>query len=358
MAKITPILMSGGAGTRLWPLSRKARPKQFHALGGERTLIQDTALRVTGDMFGPPMVVCNAAHADLVREQLLAVGVVARTLILEPEGRNTGPASAVAAAVAAQDDPDALVLLLHADNLVADVSALHRAIAAGVPAAEAGALVIFGITPTGPETGYGYIRAGEPWGEADGPARKVAAFVEKPDLPTAHLYVADSRYTWNAGMFLFRPQAFLDEAAGTAPELTAAARVAAAESPREGDAVRLGAAFLRSPAVAIDTAVFELTEKAVVVSADIGWSDVGNFDALWEGAEKPDLSNAFQGPVIAAGTEGCLVMSDGPTVVVSGVEDLAVIVENGVVLVTRRDNPSAVRAAVEAIKAAGRDDLL
>jgi mannose-1-phosphate guanylyltransferase/mannose-6-phosphate isomerase len=354
MAKITPVLMSGGAGTRLWPLSRRARPKQFHALGGEKTLIQQTALRVTGEMFGPPMVVCNAAHADLVREQLAAVGVTPKALILEPEGRNTGPASAVAAVVAAQDDPDALVLLLHADNLVADVPALHRAIAAGVPAAEGGSLVIFGITPTGPETGYGYIRAAE----GVGPVRKVAEFVEKPNLPTAHLYVADGNYTWNAGMFLFRPQAFLDEAASTAPELAAAAWVAAAEAPREGDAVRLGDAFLRSPAVAIDTAVFELTDKAVVVAADIGWSDVGNYDALWDGAEKPDLSNALKGPVIAADADGCLVMSDGPTVVLAGVEDLAVIVENGVVLVTRRDAPAAVRAAVEAIKAAGREDLL
>ncbi len=354
MARITPVLMSGGAGTRLWPLSRKARPKQFHALGGEQTLIQQTALRVTGPMFGPPMVVCNAAHADLVREQLAAVGVTAKLLILEPEGRNTGPASAIAAAVSAQDDPDALVLLLHADNLVTDVAALHRAIEAGVAAAEDGSLVIFGITPAGPETGYGYIRA-EP---GEGPVRRVAQFVEKPDLATAQRYVADASYTWNAGMFLFRPQVFLDEAAGTAPELAAAAWVAVAEAERQGDAVRLGPAFLRSPAVAIDTAVFELTDRAVVVAADIGWSDVGNYDALWAGAEKPDAGNALQGPVIAAGTDRCLVMSDGPTVVISGVEDLAVIVENGVVLVTRRDAPAAVRAAVEAIKAAGREDLL
>lgn len=354
MAKITPVLMSGGAGTRLWPLSRRARPKQFHALGGARTLIQETALRVTGEMFGPPMVVCNVAHADLVRAQLAAVGVTPKALILEPEGRNTGPASAIAAAVAAQEDPDSLVLLLHADNLVADVPALHRAIEAGVEAAEAGLLVIFGITPTGPETGYGYIRAAE----GEGPVRKVAEFVEKPDLPTASLYVADGNYTWNAGMFLFRPQAFLDEAAATAPELAAAAWVAVKEAPREGDAIRLGAAFLLSPAVAIDTAVFELTDKAVVVAADIGWSDVGNYDALWDGAEKADLSNAFKGPVIAADADGCLVMSDGPTVVLSGVEDLAVIVENGVVLVTRRDAPAAVRAAVEAIRTAGREDLL
>ncbi len=354
MTLITPVLMSGGAGTRLWPLSRKARPKQFHALGGARTLIQETALRVTGPMFGPPLVVCNAAHAGLVREQLAAVGVTPRALILEPEGRNTGPASAIAATVAAEADPDGLVLLLHADNLVADVAALHRSIAAGTAAAEAGSLVIFGITPTGPETGYGYIRAAS----GEGPVRKVAAFVEKPDLATARTYVADPAYSWNAGMFLFRPAVFLAEAARTAPDLAAAALAAVAEAQREGDAVRLGAAFLRCPPVAIDTSVFERTDKAVVVAADIGWSDVGNYDALWAGAEKTGDGNVVQGPALAPGAAGCLAISDGPLVVLAGVENLAVVVENGVVLVTRRDAPGAVRDAVEAVRAAGREDLL
>lgn len=350
---ITPVLMSGGAGTRLWPLSRRDKPKQFHALGGRKTLIQDTALRVSGPPFGPPMVVCNAAHAGLVRDQLAAVGVTPATLILEPEGRNTGPASAIVAALAAQTAPDGLILLLHADNLVADVDALCRAIEAGTPAALAGALVIFGITPTGPETGYGYIRAAA----GDGPARRVAAFVEKPDLATARTYVADPAYSWNAGMFLFRPDVFMAEAGRVAPELAASALEAVAEAPLEGDTVRLGPAFLRSPAVAIDTAVFERTDKAVVVAADIGWRDVGNYDALWAGAEKSAAGDVLQGPVIATQTTGCLVMSDGPNVVVAGVENLAIIVENGVVLVTRRDGAGA-RAAVDAVRAAGRDDLL
>jgi len=354
MTIITPVLMSGGAGTRLWPLSRRSKPKQFHALGGERTLIQDTALRVTGAMFGPPLVVCNAGHADLVREQLAAVGITPRALILEPEGRNTGPASIIAAAVAAELDPDGVILLLHADNLVADVPALHQAIEAGTAAAVEGSLVIFGITPTGPETGYGYIRAGE----GEGAVRKVAAFVEKPDLETARGYVADPAYTWNAGFFLFRASAFLDEARHVAPDLTEASIAALAAAPIDGDAIQLGEAFLRVRPDAIDTAVFERTDKAVVVAAAIGWSDVGNYDALWGGAARTADDNAFQGAVIAAQTSGCLVISDGPPVVLAGVEDLAVIVENGVILVTRRDAPGAVRLAVDAIKAAGRDDLL
>jgi len=352
VSKITPVLMSGGAGTRLWPLSRRARPKQFHALGGARTLIQETALRFTTEAFAPPMVICNAGHADLVRDQLAEVGVTA-ALILEPEGRNTAAAAAVAAAVAEQEGRG-LVLLLSADARVADPAALRAAIAAGAPAAQAGALVIFGIRPTAPETGYGYIRAAP----GPGPARQVAAFVEKPDLAAAQAYLADPTMSWNAGIFLFRPDAFLAETERLAPDLAAAARAAVAEAPRQGDAIRLGAAFLRAPALPVDVAVFEKTDKAQVVAADIGWSDVGAYDALWAEAEKTPEGNALQGPAVAADATGCLAISDGPTVVLAGVEDLAVIVEDGVVLVTRRNAPAAVRAAVEAVRRAGRDDLL
>ncbi|WP_372781669.1 mannose-1-phosphate guanylyltransferase [Phenylobacterium sp.] len=353
MAKITPVLMSGGAGARLWPLSRRAKPKQFHALVGARTLIQDTALRFTTEAFGPPMVICNLAHADLVREQLAAVGVTPRALILEPEGRNTGAAAVVSAAAAEEAGCD-LVLLLSADARVHDPAALRAAIATGAPAAEAGALVIFGITPTAPETGYGYIRA-----EAGEQAvRKVAAFVEKPDLATARRYVADPAYSWNAGIFLFRADAFLREATRVAPDLTVAARAALAQAARAGDTIALGEAFRATPAVPVDVAVFEKTDKAVVVAAAIGWSDVGTYDALWSEAEKTASGDVLQGSVIAADTANCLAVSDGPTVVLSGVEGLAVIVENGVVLVTRRDAPSAVRAAVEAVRQAGREDLL
>jgi mannose-1-phosphate guanylyltransferase/mannose-6-phosphate isomerase len=353
VSKITPVLMSGGAGTRLWPLSRQAKPKQFHALGGARTLIQETALRFTTEAFAPPMVICSAAHADLVRAQLAEVGVTPAALILEPQGRNTGPAAAVAAEIAAADSCD-LVLMVHADARITDPAALRAAVAAGTAAAEGGALVIFGITPTSPETGYGYIRA-----EAgDQIVRKVAEFVEKPDLATAQRYIADPAYSWNAGIFLFRPAAFLAEAARLAPDLAAAARAAVAEAPRDGDAVRLGDAFARSPAVAVDVAIFEKTDKAMVVSADIGWSDVGAYDALWVIGDKTASGDVTLGPVVTADTRDNLTISDGPVVVLAGVEDLAVIVENGVVLVTRRDAPGAVRAAVEAVRAAGRSDLL
>jgi mannose-1-phosphate guanylyltransferase/mannose-6-phosphate isomerase len=351
MGKITPVLMSGGAGTRLWPISRRARPKQFHKLGGKRTLIQDTVLRFTGEAYGAPVVVCNRGHADLVREQLAEVGVTPRALILEPEGRNTAAAAVVAALSA---EAGSLVLLLSADARVADPEALNRAVALGAPAAEAGRLVIFGITPTSPETGYGYIRAGA----GEGSVRPVAAFVEKPDLETARQYLLDPAFSWNAGIFLFRPEALLAEARRLAPDVVQACETAIAESPEAGDTIRLGPAFRHAPAVAVDVAIFERTDRAMVVAADIGWSDVGTYAALWAEADKTAHGDALAGPVIAAGTKDCLVMSDGPTVVVSGVEDLAVIVEDGVVLVVRRDDPGAVRAAVEAVKKAGRDDLL
>jgi mannose-1-phosphate guanylyltransferase/mannose-6-phosphate isomerase len=353
MVKITPVLMSGGAGTRLWPLSTQARPKQFHALGGERTLIQETALRFATDAFAPPIVIGSAAHADLTRAQLAEVGVVASALVLEPEGRHTAAAAAIAALAALEDGAE-LVLLLSADARITNPAALRAAVAAGAPSAQAGALVIFGITPTSPETGYGYIRA-----EAgEGPVRKVAAFVEKPDLAHAQAYLADPTYSWNAGIFLFRPDAFLAEAERTAPDLVAAARAAFDEAGREGDAIRLGEAFRRVPSLPVDVAVFERTDKAVVVSADIGWSDVGAYDALWIEGAKSASGDVLQGSVIVADTRDCLAISDGPTVVLAGVEDLAVVVENGVVLVTRRDAPGAVRAAVEAVRKAGRSDLL
>lgn len=352
MTRITPVLMSGGAGTRLWPLSRRAKPKQFHDLGDGKTLIQDTALRFTTEAFGPPTVICNVQHADLVREQLAGVGLTP-ALILEPEGRNTG-AAAIIAALAVQRAGADLVLLLSADARISDPAALREAISLGAPAAEAGSLVIFGIKPTSPETGYGYIRA-QPGGHA---VRKVAAFVEKPDLETAQAYVADPTYSWNAGIFLFKPSAFLEEARRLAPELAAATQAAFTAARHEGDVLTLGEAFKLAPSIAIDVALFEKTEKAAVVSADIGWNDVGVFDGLWARADKNASGDVLQGPVVTVDTSDCLVISDGPVVVLSNVENLAVIVENGVVLVTRRDAPGAVRAAVEAVRQSGRQDLL
>lgn len=351
--KIIPVLMSGGAGTRLWPLSRTARPKQFHRLGGEHSLIQDTALRLTGEGFAAPVVICAAAHADLARSQLREVGITPQALITEPAPRNTAPASVAAAAYGAEIDPQALMVLMHADNLVADVAALHRAIEAGRAAAEAGEIVLLGLKPTGPSTLYGYIQA-----KGEGAVRKVARFVEKPDLATAQQFIADPNFTWNGGMFLFKAGAFVAQAQALAPDVAAAAQAAVAGAARSGDVVALSEAFLTAPSIAIDVAVMEKTDKASVVEADIGWADVGNWGALWELSEKTASGDALEGEVVAVETKDCLARSDGPVVVLAGVEDVVVVVENGVVLVTRRDAPAAVRAGVEALKAKGRGDLL
>ena len=351
--KITPVLMSGGAGSRLWPLSRNARPKQFHRLGGERAMIQDTALRLTGPLFAPPVVICAAGHAELARDQLAEAGLEPAAIITEPAPRNTAPAAIAAAAWGAQADPEAVMVLMHADNLVADVAALHRAIEAGRAAAEAGEIVLLGLRPTGPATIYGYIKA-----VGEGPVRKVESFVEKPDLETARRFVADPAYSWNGGMFLFKAGAFLDEARALAPEAARAAEAALAGARRDGAVVALSEAFLQAPDIAIDVAVMEKTARASVVEADIGWADVGNWSALWELSPRDLDGNALAGDVTAVEASGCLARSDGPAVVLAGVENLVVVVENGVVLVTRRDSLAPVKAAVDALKAKGRSELL
>jgi mannose-1-phosphate guanylyltransferase/mannose-6-phosphate isomerase len=352
MAKITPVIMSGGAGTRLWPVSRVGHPKQFHALGGERTLIQETALRAQGPGFAAPIVVCNAAHAEIARRQLSAAGLEP-LVVLEPAARNTAACAVAAAALVAGEDPEGLVLLAPADHIIQDTAAYRRAVAAGVPAAEAGALVVFGLKPDRPETGYGYIRAAAEAGEV----RKVAAFVEKPDAATAARFIADPSYSWNAGIFLFQAAAFLAEARRLAPEVAAAAEAAVAGAERKDGSLRLGEAFLQAPAISVDYAVFEKTDKAAVVPCDLGWSDVGAWRALWELAEAEDR-NALMGDVVTVEAAGCLVRTDGPTVALAGVEDLVVIVQDGVVLVAAKDDPAAVKALVDELKARGREELL
>lgn len=353
MAKITPVIMSGGSGTRLWPASRAANPKQFHKLGGDHTLIQDTALRSAGDLFEAPVVVCNAAHAAIVRDQLADVGTPAQMIVLEPAARNTAPCCVAAAALLAAKDPDALLLLLPADHVITDVAAYRDAVDRGKAAAEAGALVVFGLKPDRPETGYGYIKA-----SGVGEVRHVEAFVEKPDAATANAYVADPAYSWNAGMFLFSAKAFLEEARRLAPEVAEISEAAAKDAHVDGDLVTLADSFKTAPNISIDYAVMEKTDKARVVPCDLGWSDVGAWRALWEQSERAPAHNALLGDVTAIDTTGCLVRTDGPQVALVGVQDLVVVVDKGVILVARRDDSAGVKAMVEKLKADGRTELL
>ena len=334
MTRITPVLMSGGAGTRLWPISRRARPKQFHSLGAERTLIQDTVLRFTGEAYGPPMVVCNRGHADLVREQLAAVGVTPKALILEPEGRNTGPAVVAAAAAGAALWPGRMMLLTHADNLIGDPAALQAEIMAGLPAAVAGATVIFGVTPTGPSTDYGYIEAGD---VDETGSFTVSRFVEKPPIEAARRMAADPRYSWNAGVFLINPQRFLEDARRLAPDLAKAVEACVAAATSDGVVLRLPPSFAAAPAIAIDYAVLEKTDRARVRRADFGWSDMGSWKALWEGGARDAAGNLALGDVVMADSRNSLVQAEGAAVVLVGVDDLAVVVRDGLVLVTRRE---------------------
>lgn len=352
---IVPILMSGGAGTRLWPLSRRASPKQFHALGSGGSLIQETARRFQGPGFAAPVVVGAAEHADLARRQLAAVGAEPALIVSEPAARGTGPAAVAAVAAAARAfGPDALLLIVHADNQVADVAALHRLVELARPQAEAGDIVLFGIRPTGPETGYGYIRAGE----GEGPVRPVERFVEKPDLATARAYVQDPAYSWNGGMFLFRAEAFLREARLTAPDVAGPVEALVAAAPLAERGLSLASAYAAVPDISIDHAVMERSRRVAVVTADIGWSDLGNWTAVWEGAPRTPNDEALTGDVLTVGASRNLVRTDGPTVVLSGVSGLVVVVENGVVLVTSLDNPKGAGEAVAHLRAAGREDLL
>lgn len=350
--RIVPVILSGGAGTRLWPLSRSARPKQFLCLTQDETMLQLTARRIADRArFAAPVVVANDAHAALIEAQLLEAGVEAGTLILEPAGRNTAPAIALAALAA---PPDAVLLVMPSDHVIRDVPAFHAAIAAGLPMVEKGWLATFGIAPDGPETGYGYICSGE--AIAPGVFR-VERFVEKPDRATAERYIADGCYAWNGGIFLLRADAYLAALEAHAPAILAAAREAMARGRRAGGRIHPdAAAFAASPADSIDYAVMEKAEKVAMVPVDMGWSDVGSWDAL-HGLSAGADGNAFRGEVVAIDTERCLIRSDGPLVAAVGVRDLIVIATGDAVLILPRGSSQDVKRAVEALKRDGHVTL-
>ncbi|WP_408598187.1 mannose-1-phosphate guanylyltransferase/mannose-6-phosphate isomerase [Limnohabitans sp.] len=361
MSTLIPVVLSGGSGSRLWPLSRALRPKQFLSITDETTLFQLTLQRLQGiqgdDVAMRPIVVANNDHRFLAGEQCREVGVTPLAILLEPVARNTAPAIAAAAFAAlamaedAGDDP--VLLVLPSDHVFSDVSAFHHAVRVGLKAAEAGALVTFGIVPTHAETGYGYVQAREPLNANQ--AVSVSRFVEKPDLPTAQAYVDDGSYTWNSGMFMFKASVFLQELAQADPAMHQACQAAWAHAQKDLEFVRLDkAAFASSPANSVDYAVMEKTQHAVVVPLDAGWNDVGAWSAVWQVLPQDAQGNAQRGDVMLEGTTGSYVHADSRLVALIGVKDLVVVETSDAVLVVHKDKTQDVKKVVDQLKASHR----
>ena len=349
MTDLQPVLLSGGSGTRLWPLSREAYPKQFLPLAGADTMLQATWRRVAPLATAAPIVVANEEHRFLVAEQLRQVGAPRTAILLEPVGRNTAPAIAAAAlqAMAGGDDP--LLLVLPSDHVVTDEAAFHAAVRQALSAADNGALVTFGIVPAAPETGFGYIQA-----EAGEGVRAVRRFVEKPDAATAAGYLWEGGYYWNSGMFLFRASRYLAELERHAPAILAAVRAAIEGAARDGDFIRLDrAAFEASPSDSIDYAVMEKTGRAMVLPVDIGWNDVGSWSALWDVSEQDAHGNAHLGDVIAVDSRNSYAYARRLVALV-GVDDLVVVETDDAVLVARKDKVQQVKDVVARLKAEQR----
>ena len=343
---LKPVVLAGGVGSRLWPLSREAYPKQFQKLTGGDSLLAETLQRVGG--FAAPLLVCNEEHRFIVAEQVRASAVAGAEILLEPVGRNTAPALAVAALHAMQSDPQALLLVLPADHLVADGAAFVRGVEAARALAEQEYLVTFGVPPDRPETGYGYIRRGESLSPV---GHRIASFVEKPDLATARSYLAGGDYLWNSGMFLLSAQTYREQLQRLAPALLAACERALAGGAKDLDFIRLdGQAFADCPAESIDYAVMEKTDCGAVLELDCGWSDVGAWSTLWEVGERDPDGNVVQGDVLASDCSGSLLRSESRLLAATGVKDLVVVETADAVLVANRQRVQEVKNLVDTLK--------
>ncbi|MEL3888622.1 mannose-1-phosphate guanylyltransferase/mannose-6-phosphate isomerase [Ferrovibrio sp. MS7] len=365
-AIIVPVVLCGGTGTRLWPLSRRALPKQFLAMDGEATMLQETAARLSNPALEPTWYVCSDEHRFMIAEQLRRTGLPMGKILLEPAARGTAPAAAIAAlaCLAQYDgaDNDPLLLVAPADHVVRDAGTLLNTILAAADAARAGHMVVFGIEPDAPETGYGYIKAGAALAHqsagAAATARHVDRFVEKPDRARAEAFLAEGSYYWNSGIFLFSARRFLAELEQHRPDILAACTAAAQNLLTDADFVRVDAgAFAACPSDAIDTAVMERTSKATVLLLSAGWSDVGTWSALWDIGSRDDDDNVTRGNVHAIDCTRSYLRSEGPLIAALGVSDLLVVATDDAVLVAPRDRAQDLRQVVDRLKQAQCEEV-
>ena len=352
---LTPVLLSGGVGSRLWPVSRETHPKQFLPLAGELSMLQETLRRTSGLEESAPLVVCNEEHRFMVAEQLRQVNIKASALILEPQGRNTAPAVALAAIQALTTDPDALLLVLPADHLIQDADAFAQAVGKAIPLAQSGRLVTFGVVPSSAETGYGYIKCGAALAAE---LYDLERFVEKPDVATAQAYLDSGSYLWNSGMFLLRAATYLEQLGEHAPRILSCCREAMATAATDLDFVRPEAAvFRRCPSDSIDYAVMEKTDVGAVVSLDCGWSDVGAWSALWDVASRDPDGNACKGDVMLDNCTDSYFRSDSRLLAGIGVANLVVVETADAVLVADRGRVQDVKRIVNRLKDLNRPEV-
>lgn len=346
---IVPVVLSGGSGTRLWPVSRPERPKQLLALTAKETMLQLTIGRTEGCTaapFGRPILVASGAHSIIIEEQLKAADIEDYLLLLEPFGRNTAPAIALAALEAQTDDA---LLIMPSDHVIADLQAFHEAIARALPLVNQGWLVTFGITPDAPETGYGYIKMGETCGDW---VHRVARFVEKPDSARAAQMLEEGNHVWNAGIFMFRADAYLAALRQHEPDMLAAVEAALAGAQRNGHHVSPDPlAFAACPSNSVDYAIMEREDQVACVPVAMGWSDVGSWDSLHAISAKDAKGNAIRGQALALGANNCLIHTDGPRVTLVDIDDLIVVVSQGDVMILRRGESQKVREVTDALKA-------
>ncbi|TMO75967.1 mannose-1-phosphate guanylyltransferase/mannose-6-phosphate isomerase [Pseudoalteromonas aurantia] len=353
--KVLPIIMAGGSGERLWPLSRAHYPKQFLSLtGNEHTMLQQTLLRLQGIEHQPPLIICNEAHRFIAAEQVRQLNIPHSGILLEPEGKNTAPAIALAAFTTMQKGSDPLLLVLAADHAIKDVCAFQTAVQRALKYAEGDKLVTFGIVADKPETGYGYIKQGSPVDNGF----VIEQFIEKPNKPLAEQLISSGDYCWNSGMFLFRASCYLNALKSDRPDIYDACEKATHIRNHDLDFIRVDqSAFLSCPPDSIDYAVMEKADNAVVIPMDAGWSDLGSFEALWQEADKDRNNNVLLGDVIVNNTSGSLIQSDGVLVTTIGVKDLVVVATQDAVLVADKQYASNVKNIVERLKQQGRQEV-